>query len=416
MAIDGDPNTAWTVLDPRGQYIDITTDRSVDHVTLLQPGEGLAGRRLGSVRIRVGDREPFDVALDERSLLAGQLVTFPASDGATTVRIGLGDVVGSANGLVDRTPVGIAEADFGIGMSPEVIRTPTDMTAAMRDGGLDAPVTYVLTRQRVSATNRWRADPEIRMLRDIDVPSPEAVDVDATVRVDQRAADTTLAGLLGIDGPTASARLTGVPAAAGWAAADGDDATAWMTPFNHVDGAVLDVELVDAGRPMWVQQRAGNYSRVTALRLSQGPVTADVVLDPPDADGRSSFTLPDRFSAGPLRIEILASDLATTRDRRYGDTVQMPAAITEIGNVKPTDLPPTFDTGCRDDLVQIDGVPVPVRVSRERRRRAGRPGARRRTLRRRRRRARRRHAPRHHRCRASLRPPRRPPGDGAARS
>ena len=362
MAVDGDPNTAWGVLDPRGQYLEITTDRAVDHVTLLQPGDGLTGRHLASVRIQVDDREPFDVALDERSLLAGQLVSFPATDGPATVRISLGDTAGGTPGYVDRTLVGFAEADFGIGMSPEVIRTPTDMTTAMRDGGVDAPVTYALTRERVRPTNRWRDDPEARIVRDIDVPAAQSVDTDASVRVDARAADATLAALLGIDGPRASVRLTGVPTAAGWAAADGDESTAWITPFGHVDGAVLQAELVDPDAPMSVAQRAGDYSRVTALRLTQGAASADVVLGAPDAEGRSSFTLPDGFEAGPVRIEITASAPATTRDRRYGDIVQLPAAITEIGNVARTHVPTTFDTGCRDDLVQIDGVAIPVRV------------------------------------------------------
>ena len=181
------------------------------------------------------------------------------------------------------------------------VRTPTDMTTAIRDGGVDAPVTYTLTRERVRPTNRWRDDPEARIVRDIDVPAAQAVDTEASVRLDARAADATLATLLGIEGPRASVRLTGVPTAAGWAAADGDESTAWITPFGHVDGAVLQAELVDPDAPMSVTQRAGDYSRVTALRLSQGAASADVVLAAPDAEGRSSFTLPDGFEAGPVR-------------------------------------------------------------------------------------------------------------------
>ncbi len=55
LAIDGDPNTSWTVLDPAGQFIEITTAAAVDHITVLQPrrparrptsGDGLRdGRR-----------------------------------------------------------------------------------------------------------------------------------------------------------------------------------------------------------------------------------------------------------------------------------------------------------------------------------------------------------------------------------
>ena len=53
----------------------------------------------------------------------------------------------------------------------------------------------------------------------------------------------------------------------------------------------------------------------------------------------------------------------TTRDRRFADTVVMPAAITEVGNIAATSMPSRFDTGCRDDLVAVDGAAVPVRVS-----------------------------------------------------
>ena len=62
----------------------------------------------------VGDREPFDVALDERSLLAGQLVTFPATDGADHgAHRARATPPAAPAGYVDRTPVGFAEADFG---------------------------------------------------------------------------------------------------------------------------------------------------------------------------------------------------------------------------------------------------------------------------------------------------------------
>ncbi len=79
MAIDGDPNTAWTVLDPTGQYLELTTDGPVDHVTLLQPA-GLADvRHLETVTVSVDGGAPQSVTLDERSLIAGQRVPLPAT-------------------------------------------------------------------------------------------------------------------------------------------------------------------------------------------------------------------------------------------------------------------------------------------------------------------------------------------------
>ena len=208
------------------------------------------------------------------------------------------------------------------------------------------------------ATNRWRADPEWRIVREIDVPFSQDVDVAATVRLDLRASDAVLAELLGITGPTATARLTGVPAAGGWAAADGDHGTAWITPFNEVVGAALHAELVDPTTPLTVEQRAGNYSLVSAVRLSQGDHVVESLVPPPDGDGISTIDVPDGFAAGPVTIEIAAVTERTTRDRRFGDTVVMPAAITEVGNIVPSSLPSRFDTGCRDDLVAVDGAPV----------------------------------------------------------
>ena len=359
LAIDGDPNTAWTVLDPLGQFVEITTSTGVDHVTLLQTGGLDDGRRLQTVLVSVDGGTPREVTLDDRSLITGQRIDFPAISGATTIRVTLGRIVGPAT----RSPVGIAELDAGIGQSPEWIVVPSDLTTAMRDEGIELPVTYVLTRERVRPTNRWRADPEWRIARQLDLPFATDVDVAATVRIDRRAPDTVLAELLGITGPTASARLAGVPAAGGWAAADGDHDTALITPFGEAVGAALHTELVDPESPLTLRQRAGDYSVVTAVRLTQGDQAIDVLVGDPDDGGVSSIAVPDGFNAGPLTIEIESIAEGTTRDRRYGETVVLPAAISEVGNIVASSMPSEFDTGCREDLVAVGEEVVPVRVA-----------------------------------------------------
>jgi arabinofuranan 3-O-arabinosyltransferase len=367
MAVDGDPNTAWTVVEPSAQFLEITTVAGVDHVTVLQPSGLRDVRRLETVTITVDGGDAQEVALDERSLITGQRIPLPATTGPTTIRLSLGRTVEPAphrgHGHPDRTPVGFAEVDAGVGQSAEAIVVPSDLTTAMREAGIERPVTYVLTRERVRATNRWRADPERRIIRDLDVPFEHAVDVFATVRLDRRASDTTLAELLGISGPTATARLTGVPAAGGWSAADGDPETAWMTPFNEVVGAALHAELLDPGEPLTLTQRPGDYSLVTSVRLTQGERSADVLVPAPDSDGMSAIDVPDGFTAGPLTIEIAAITERTTRDRRFGDTVVLPTAFAEIGNIAASSIPRRLDTRCRDDLVTVDGVAVPVRVA-----------------------------------------------------
>ena len=182
LAIDGDPNTSWTVLDPAGQFIEITTAAPVDHITVLQPNGLRHVRHLETVSVTVDGGEPQQVVLDDRSLISGQRIPFPATSGPATIRVSLGRVVEAeghhGHDHPDRTPVGFAELDVGLGQSPERIVVPSDVTTAMRDASIERPVTYVLTRERVRATNRWRADPEWRIVREIDVPFTQDVDVD----------------------------------------------------------------------------------------------------------------------------------------------------------------------------------------------------------------------------------------------
>jgi arabinofuranan 3-O-arabinosyltransferase len=311
----------------------------------------------------VDGRPPVLVTLDNRSRIVGQRVDFAPTDGPTTIRIALGELTaGAPGGRTDRTGVGFAEIDTGLGPSPEVVSVPTDLTNALREAGIEQPVTYVLTRERVGPTDRWRSDPEWTIVRDIDVPFEQAVAVRPEVRVDLRAGDAVLAELLGIEGPLASARLTGAPSAAGWAAADGDPSTAWTTPFGTVVGSRLTVTLLDPGAPLRIDQPGGDHSTITRLTVRQGDMRATVEVPAPDADGWSTVELPSGLQAGALQLRIDAITERTTRDRRYADTVVLPAAIAELTNVAPTEMPASFSTGCRDDLVAVDGVALPVRL------------------------------------------------------
>ena len=153
LAIDGDPNTSWTVLDPADQFIEITTAAGVDHITLLQPSGLREVRRLETVAVTVDGGAPQQVVLDDRSVISGQRIDIPATTEPTTIRVSLGRVVeaGSHRGHnhPDRTPVGFAEIDAGLGQSPERIVVPSDLTTAIREAGIERPVTWVLTRERV---------------------------------------------------------------------------------------------------------------------------------------------------------------------------------------------------------------------------------------------------------------------------
>ena len=296
-----------------GQYLEITTTIGVDHVTLLQPA-GLGDvRRLGTV-IRGRQRRRTAGGRARRTLARHRAAhRLPGDQRADDdPRHARPDRRARHGHGIPLDSVGIAELDAGIGQIPEWIVVPSDLTTAMRDGGIVRPVTYVLTRERVRPTNRWRSDPEWRIARRLDVPFTTEVDVAATVRIDRRASDAVLAELLGISGPTATARLTGVPAAGGWAAADGDDDTAWITPFGEVVGGALHAELVDPDAALTLRQPSGDYSVVTAVRLTQGSQTVDMLV----GAARRRRCVIDR---GSRRFRRRTADDRDHRDRRAND-------------------------------------------------------------------------------------------------
>ena len=242
-AIDGDATTAWVVgdrFDPIGERLVLETEEPVDQLTLRQPLGAAAVRHIGSVRIEADGSTIGDVTLDDRSLSpTGQTIVLP--EPATSLAVVIDSVV-----VPDPTigpalsAVGFAEVDVGLGPTVEVVRVPTDVVDALADAP-QTPVSYVFSRLRSRPTDRWRADPEPTMVREFDVPDDRQLLPAVTVRLDQRASDEVLADLLGIAGPVASTRLTGVASAAGWAVADRDPSTAWITPFSAAVGARLTV-------------------------------------------------------------------------------------------------------------------------------------------------------------------------------
>lgn len=378
-AVDGDPATAWTVLDHRGQFLELQTSASVDGMVVRQPDGAAGTRHLISVQLEIADangvRPRQRVDLDARSFGSGQPVEFDPTTGPTTVRLHLGDLglgtPGVPPGIVDLTPVGFSEVDLGLGPSHEVVVTPTDLTGTARAlaevGATIAPTSFVLTRERVDPTDRHRSDPEPALRRRIDVPTTLTLtpsDIALTVRLDRRADDAVLARLLGVNGgPRADRRLTGVVEAAGWHAADGDLTTAWTTPFQYAAGSTLTVELTDPAALTLTQPLDDHHSPITALTVTQGAQTVTVPVAPA-ADGTSQIALPDGFTPGRAELTIATVEPRLTRDRRRGHDVVLPAAVSELGGVTPTGArPETFTTGCRSDLLTIAGTAVAVEVS-----------------------------------------------------
>jgi arabinofuranan 3-O-arabinosyltransferase len=369
MAIDGDPSTAWLVADRApalGEFIELRLDDGVaaDHVDLLQPPAHADERTITEVAISVNGLPPVTHALDGTSRTgSGQRIeidpTAVPSDGANSgvVRITITETtrpqppIGEAIG-----GVGFAEIDFGLGPTTEFIRTPVDVDGLM--SGADG-VDIVLTRLRTEPADRWRDDPEPVLRREVDLSVPLVVDTDVTLHLHQRLDDVSLAALL--DEPVvASSHLTGVPAARGAAAFDGDESTAWITPFGRGVGERVTFKGTGTASELTIAQPGGDHSPITGLRIVFPGGSSDVELAP-DADAIVEFPRPVDLST--ITFEITDVEPRFVQNRRFNEPTQLPAAVSEFlfdGRSPAVQPVERLSVECSPDFLTVDGVPMPV--------------------------------------------------------
>jgi arabinofuranan 3-O-arabinosyltransferase len=365
MAVDGDPDTAWVVsdrADPVGQYI--TASSTGGSLTLLQPQHTDANRMITSVRVTTAAGGSVDATLDARSLSApGQHIALPDHSAATITITSVGPRAGGT----DTGPSAVGFADLGLGTHTEVVRTPL-LSSLATPVPAATPFDVVLTRQRVDPLDRWRSDPEPTMQRSFQTPARSGpYSVTVTLHRDDRAADSVLDALDGSAGAVANDRLTGAPSARGIFATDGDPATAWTSPFVHPVGSSLVLDLTAPLTRFTLQQPTDQqHSLITGLHLAVGSTGVDATVTPPDGDGVSSVVLPSALPAGTMTMTVTALNARTTVDRRYGESTTLPVSIRELsgeGIPHTTQATPAAATGCRTDLLTLDGSPLGVMVT-----------------------------------------------------
>src|SRR6185312_14157526 len=303
---------------------------------------------------------PVDVTLDPRSLTTpGQVVDGLPHSGVTITIT----AVGPRPGGTDTGPSAVGFADLGLGANREVVDVPTGVLDRTDPA---TPVAVVLSRERTDPLDRWRSDPEPLMVRRLALPRPLAATAAVTLRLDRRASDSVLAGLTGQGAALADRRLTGNPDATGWHAVDGDPATAWTSPFVDPVGSTLTVALdpaVPAGSLTIHQAVDDVHSTITLVRVTIGDRTVELPVPAPDASGASTVALPD-VAAPSMTLSVAAIDPNTTVDRRYGEVTTLPVAITELDSPAIVRAPAVAPAqpACRDDLLSVDGTPVPLAV------------------------------------------------------
>ena len=158
---------------------------------LLQSQQSGASRMISAVLLDFDNGPSQVVDLDDQSLVEpGQRVDVPA--GATFVRITI-TAVAQRPGATDPGPSAVGFAELGLGAHTEVVSLPRDTTAVSSN----TPLAIVLTRLRTDPLNRWRSDPEPRIVREFTLASARDLAATITLHRNDRAPDDVLNRLAG---------------------------------------------------------------------------------------------------------------------------------------------------------------------------------------------------------------------------
>ncbi len=379
-AFDGDPLTSWRIEEygeavPPELVLSLSAPTTLNGITFTQPLVGPQDRRVRTLSVVLDGEPGFLVELDARSyVLGGQTVAI----GERSMQTASFTFV---DGLGPPGPAGFAEIDLGL-VVDEVLRVPTEVLSVSND--VDHDVAVVLTRHRTNPAEPVRPDPERIIDRVLDLPSERSWWGEATVRLADWAPDQMLDEILGVPnaeqgGVTArsSDRLAGDLRARALAAIDGDPGTHWSPEFLEQTGQWVSYTVAD---PITVNRLdllvVADQHHSIPTRLTVAVDGQEVSLDlPPITPGETlghvvavPLVLPQPLTGRTVTVTIAAVKEKETDNWYTGSEVVMPVALAEIGiaSLVAPPVPGVFDSGCRTDLVTINGQPVGLRVTGDR--------------------------------------------------
>ena len=214
------------------------------------------------------------------------------------------------------------------------------------------------------------------MAREFRLPTARTFALEGAARLSSTVPDDQIDRLLGYSGPvvaTSSAHLAGAPQDRASSALDGDPNTAWVTPFTGVVDEYVNVDLPAPTTLSTLNLQIvadGRHSVPTKLTIrNEAGETREV-----DVPAVADQSVPNGSVAAPVQFPALTGKtfrvtIAAVRDVRTHEwycecDLLMPAGIAELGipGVDPIRMPAQIPEQCRNDLVTIDGKPVPVRV------------------------------------------------------
>ena len=373
-AVDGRTDTAWRVggfSDVQGERLTLRLDQPVDlgGITILQAGGADQNRWITDIVVAVDGRD-HRATLDPTSHREpGQWVPLATTSLSSIIVVEIaGTDVGERSHYAGLSAVGFAEVTLDGVAARETIVLPTSLTSVVgQDRG--AELVVLLSRQRVEPRDPQRHDPEVAMDRTVDVPWDRTFRLSGEVRLSTRAHDATW------DRPGVTARATGSLAgdlgSRPRSAIDGDPDTAWQSPVGRAAGQRL---MLDLGRAQLVDglelvlRTDGRHSVPTTVLVSgdDGPVgQADLpeTLRTPSGTTRVALDLPP-FTSRTVVLEFRDVAERITMGWTTGLPQALPLGVVEVEAhpalpTAATDYPDT----CRDDLLEVDGRAVPVRLT-----------------------------------------------------
>ena len=390
-AVDSSVDTAWKVAAfsaAVGEVLQLRLDEptKIDAVRLVQPLRRAdlpvftrpPNRHITKVEIRADGRRIAIAELDERSLApAGQNIPLGVVASVVEIEIledNLGDL-GSYGGI---DGVGFAEVDLGVGPTTEVIRTPRALMDSIADDLGDHAVTVVLTRERSNPREPLRSDPEAAIARAVPMPGPREAELRGSARLSARAPSWIIDDLLGLSGDpveaSSSGRLAGDLASRASAMLDGDATTAWTGSFAPPDGQWIEFAFQEPAAADLVEIDVvvdSLHSVPSAFRALLDGIDAGTfetglaLVDNPPASV-ATVTVPLERPARTIRLVAEQVRERLTPDWHSNTLQALPISITEVrfGQVEAgPDHTSRFDTGCRYDLLTVNGEPAPVRVT-----------------------------------------------------
>jgi len=370
LAVDGDLRTAWRVgvnADPVGQMIEISSENDpIRRLTIVQPDPAWRWITAIDYRLDGGPWTALDLGAQSRTT-AGQEVVLQRPSRSVSLRIA--DI--DARAPFDRSHgPGVGFAELIPDGRTEVVRVPERLTSFL---SADTPLSFAFTRLRSDPYQPWRQDPEIELVRSFTIDATRVFEPDFTVRLDPRADERALVSTLGIlpEDTGANTRLLGSLRWWGLSAIDGDPSTIWWAGADRDPIGTARLTVPMSGRLTYVElhqatgEGVSRIERVMLETLSNGATSARRTLDvpPPDRSGVSRIDVPP-MSGDRLVLTVENVEAVMVRDALTGRDVPAPIGLAEVSSDawRARPLPTTVDTGCRSDVVTIDGSPIPVRI------------------------------------------------------